>query len=139
MTAARPVPRYSDPIYQSAHDDTFSKPVVKEIETVLPPGVSQADFDGALREFREALGENGVFAGSGLKEYVDPYEIPESGKPRNVPSAAVWSVNVHQRSAFFILIPLTSPSSVEELQVVLKVANKYLVPVWTISRGKNLG
>ena len=92
MAAPRITPRYSDPIYQSAHDDTFAKPVVKDIETVLPPGVSQADFDGALKEFQLALGDDGVFSGSRLKEYVDPYEIPESGKPRSVPSAAVWSV-----------------------------------------------
>lgn len=32
-----------------------------------------------------------------------------------------------------------SPSSVPELQAVLKIANKYVIPVWTISRGKNLG
>lgn len=92
MAAARPAPRYSDSTYQSAHDDTFSKPVIESIEPVLPPGVSQAAFDSALKEFREALGDDAIFAGSKLKEYVDPYEIPESGKPRNVPSAAVWSV-----------------------------------------------
>ena len=138
MATAPSTPRYSDPIYQSAHDDTFSKPVVKDIEPVLPPGVSQIDFDGALKEFLGVLGEDGVFAGNRLKEYVDPYEIPESGKPRNVPSAAVWSVTCPS-IVVIVLTSLSSPSSVEELQAVLKVANKYLVPVWTISRGKNLG
>lgn len=34
---------------------------------------------------------------------------------------------------------MNSPNSVEELQKVLKVANQYRIPVWTISRGKNLG
>ena len=92
MAAARPAPRYSDSTYQSAHDDTFAKPVIKNIDSVLPPDVSQADFDSALKEFRDALGDDAIFAGSRLKEYVDPYEIPESGKPRNVPSAAVWLV-----------------------------------------------
>ncbi|KAG9256520.1 vanillyl-alcohol oxidase [Emericellopsis atlantica] len=31
------------------------------------------------------------------------------------------------------------PSSVEELQQVIRLANKHLVPLWTVSRGKNLG
>lgn len=32
-----------------------------------------------------------------------------------------------------------SPSSVEELQAALKVVNEFKIPVWTVSRGKNLG
>ncbi|RYP80447.1 hypothetical protein DL769_002474 [Monosporascus sp. CRB-8-3] len=121
MAATQPLPRYADPLYQSAHDDTFAKPIIKDIETVLPPGVSRGDFGEALKEIQESLGQDAVFTGSDLREYVDPYEIPESGHERNLPSAAVC------------------PSSVPELQAILKVANKYIIPVWTISRGKNLG
>lgn len=83
-------PRYADPVYQNAHDDTFSQPVVKGIPAVLPPGVSQEDFDKALDQIASALGEHAVFRGENLKEYVDPYEIPESGRERNIPGAAVW-------------------------------------------------
>ena len=32
-----------------------------------------------------------------------------------------------------------SPKSTEQLQQVLRVANQYAVPLWTFSRGKNLG
>lgn len=32
-----------------------------------------------------------------------------------------------------------SPKSVEELQGVLRISNKYMIPVWTFSRGNNLG
>ena len=32
-----------------------------------------------------------------------------------------------------------SPNSTEQLQQVLRVANQYAVPLWTFSRGKNLG
>lgn len=92
MAAPLLAPIYADPIYQSAHDETFANPVIKDIETVLPPEVSQGDFDTAIKEFKEVLGQDTVFTGSDLKEYVDPYEIPESGKERNVPSAAVWLV-----------------------------------------------
>ncbi|KAI1384334.1 putative vanilly-alcohol oxidase [Hypoxylon trugodes] len=114
-------PRYTDPLYQTAHEEAFSKPLFAEIKTVLPPDVSHEDFDSALNQIVEALGKDAIFTGPSLKDYVDPYEIPESGHERSVPSAAVC------------------PSSVPELQAVLKVVNKYKIPVWTFSRGKNLG
>ncbi|XXH06165.1 hypothetical protein Hte_012611 [Hypoxylon texense] len=81
---------YADPIYQTAHDEAFSKPLFAKIETVLPPDVSPEDFALALELLVEALGRDAVFTGSDLKDYVDPYEIPESGHERSVPSAAVW-------------------------------------------------
>ena len=56
----------------------------------MPPGVSQEDLNRALEELKGALGSDSVFNGSDLKEYVDPYEIPEAGKERKLPSAAVW-------------------------------------------------
>lgn len=87
--APQQTPRYADPIYQKAHDETYSKPVIKEIPAVLPPGVSRGEFDNALDQLTSALGENAVFRGEGLKEYVDPYEVPERGS-RNIPGAAVW-------------------------------------------------
>jgi FAD/FMN-containing dehydrogenase len=34
---------------------------------------------------------------------------------------------------------LHSPKNVEETQGVLKICNEYKIPVWTFSRGKNLG
>lgn len=39
-------------------------------------------------------------------------------------------INAHQ---------VDSPATVDELQGVLKIANKYGIPVWTFSRGKNIG
>ncbi len=84
------LPRYADPVYQTAHDDAFSKPLFAKIEAVLPPDVSSEDFAQAIKQITEALGKDAVFTGDDLKDYVDPYEIPESGHGRNVPSAAVW-------------------------------------------------
>lgn len=83
-------PRYADPVYQNAHDTTFSTPVLKGIPATLPPGVSQEDFDKALDQIASTLGDHAVFRGEKLKEYVDPYEIPEGGHERNIPGAAVW-------------------------------------------------
>ncbi|KAJ3571026.1 hypothetical protein NPX13_g5522 [Xylaria arbuscula] len=114
-------PAYADPTYQTAHEEVFSKPLTKEIETVLPPSVSKDDFARAIKKATEVLGKDSVFTGDDLKYYIDPYDIPEVGRVRNIPSAAVC------------------PSSVEELQRFLKVANEYSIAVWTFSRGKNLG
>ncbi|KAI1638387.1 glycolate oxidase [Biscogniauxia mediterranea] len=121
MAAINPALKYADPLYQTAHEDVFSKPLTATIETVLPPGVSKDVFAQAIEKIVGALGKDAVFTGNDLKDYVDPYDIPESGKARSVPSAAVC------------------PSSVSELQSLLKIVNEYRIPVWTFSRGKNLG
>lgn len=90
MVAQEQAPRYADPVYQTAHDETYNTPIVKGIPSVLPPGISQEELDKAISELVAGLGEHAVFTGEKLKEYVDPYEIPESGHERNIPSAAVW-------------------------------------------------
>ncbi len=87
MSTAKP--RYGDPEYQAAHDDTFSYPLTK-LETVLPPGIGQEDFAKLLSELVQATEQNAVFSGESLKDYVDPYDIPEAGTQKKVPSAAVW-------------------------------------------------
>lgn len=140
MVAQQQAPRYADPVYQTAHDETYNTPIVKGIPFVLPPGVSKAEFDKAIAELAAGLGQDAVFTGEALKEYVDPYEIPESGHGRNIPSAAVWYVFAPE----VLLSPpkvnkSSSPTSVEELQKALKIVNAYRIPVWTVSRGKNLG
>ncbi|KAI1076178.1 putative vanilly-alcohol oxidase [Whalleya microplaca] len=119
--ASNSASKYVDPQYQTAHEDLFSNPLTATIETVLPPGISQEEFALALEQIAAVLGRDSVFVGEDLKEYVDPYEIPEADQQRHVPSAALC------------------PSSVLEIQAVLKVLNGYKIPVWTFSRGKNLG
>ncbi|KAI0403219.1 glycolate oxidase [Xylaria palmicola] len=114
-------PAYVDPEYQAAHEDAFSAPLTADIETVLPPGVSQDDFSKAIEQIVGVVGKDAVFTGADLKYYVDPYDIPEAEGARSTPSAAVC------------------PSSVEELQGILKVVNEYKIAVWTFSRGKNFG
>ncbi len=88
--AGQSAPRDADAEYQAAHDDTFSHSLAPDIEAVLPPGLDQEEFARALDELAAAVGKEAVFTGASLKEYVDPYDIPESGQKRTVPSAAVW-------------------------------------------------
>lgn len=60
------------------------------LQHVLPPGVSQQQFDLALTEFENAVGKDYVYRGQLLEEYVDPYELWEKEGKRKMPSAAVW-------------------------------------------------
>ncbi|KAJ9500493.1 hypothetical protein H2202_004288 [Exophiala xenobiotica] len=113
--------RYEDPEYQENHRTLFSGKLLTPLDYVLPPGVSQQDFDIAISEFQKVVGKEHVFTGAHLEEYVDPYELWEKEGKRRMPSGAIC------------------PSSQEELRGVLSVANKHGIPVWTFSRGKNLG
>ena len=88
---------------------------------MLPEGVTQADFDDAIGELREALGADGVIAQDDARigSYTDAYtpRQPED----NAPSAGV------------------APFNVEQIQQVLAVARKRKIPLWTVSTGRNFG
>ncbi len=87
---------------------------------VLPKGMSRANFNRAVTELRAIVGEDYVFADPAT---VIPYQkiyVPDPTH-RHVCSGAV------------------APASVEEVQAIVKVANKYRLPLWTISTGKNIG
>jgi len=81
-------PTYADLAYQAAHEDTFSHPLTVDVESILPPGISRESFDSALTELTGVT--DAVFTGDDIKDYVDPYEIPEAVNQRKIPCAAVW-------------------------------------------------
>jgi hypothetical protein len=116
-----PSQAYLDNEYQSTHYNLFKDSITVSLKPVLPPDLQQSTFDNAIKEYKTAVGEDQVLEGDDLTEYIDPYELQEAEGTRKMPSAAV------------------RPGSIEELQEVLKVSNKYCIPVWTFSRGKNLG
>jgi 4-cresol dehydrogenase (hydroxylating) flavoprotein subunit len=86
----------------------------------LPPGLSQRAFDRALSAFEGAVGKRWVLATEQDRDsYTDLYT---PGDPaQHAPAAAV------------------APGTVEEVQAVVRLANENRVPLWPISRGKNLG
>ncbi|PNS21543.1 hypothetical protein CAC42_902 [Sphaceloma murrayae] len=116
-----PGTRYHDAEYQKHHTKMFDQSLTQPLKPVLPPGLSQEQFEAAVKDFVGVVGKKGVFMGNALKDYVDPFELWEHEGKRKQPSAAVC------------------PENVDQLQAILKVANKHSVPVWTFSRGKNLG
>jgi 4-cresol dehydrogenase (hydroxylating) len=86
----------------------------------LAPGVSKADFAGAIKAMRGVVGDEWV---SGDPEAVMPWGktyIPDPNG-RHVPLGAVC------------------PRTVEEVQEIVRIANKYKQPIWPISTGKNMG
>ena len=86
--------RYWDPEYQQTHRELHSSSLLQPLKIVLPPDVSQEEFDDAIKELVSALGKDSVFTGKALEDYIDPYEIWETEGKGKVPSAAVWSVNL---------------------------------------------
>jgi FAD/FMN-containing dehydrogenase len=88
----------------------------------LPPGVSSKDFSEALKQFEDAVGKEWVFsADEDVDLYRDSYSPFWHEEEEPVPSAAV------------------APDGVEQVQKVVRIANTFKIPLWTISTGKNLG
>ena len=89
--------------------------------TRVPPGVSPADFSAALAQFAQAIGKEWVFTSDeDLDLYRDSFSPYWNEAEDPVPSAAL------------------APNSVEQVQGIVRIANQYKVPLWTISTGKNL-
>ena len=87
---------------------------------ILPPAVSPAVFDRALRDFEGVVGREWVLAtDEDRTTYMDAYAIGDGSD--HAPSAAI------------------APQSVEEIQAILRIANTQKIPLWPVSRGKNLG
>jgi 4-cresol dehydrogenase (hydroxylating) len=90
------------------------------MELVLPPGVTRATYDRALRRFAGVVGADWVFSTDEDRDtFLDPYAIGDAET-----YAAGASV---------------APKSVEEVQAILRIATELKVPMWPFSRGKNLG
>lgn len=88
----------------------------------LPPGVNGKDFSDALKQFAEAIGKEWVYTSEeDVDLYRDSYSPVWNEEEEPIPSAAV------------------APDGVEQVQAIVRIANKYKIPLWTISTGKNLG
>src|SRR5450759_764619 len=87
-----------------------------------PPGVSSKDFSDALRHFEQAVGKEWVFSSEDdANLYRDSYTPFWHEADEPMASAAV------------------APDNVEQVQKIVRIANTYKIPLWTISTGKNLG
>jgi 4-cresol dehydrogenase (hydroxylating) len=87
-----------------------------------PAGVSASDFAAGLKAFAEVVGAEWVFTSQeDVDLYRDAYSILWGEPEERKASAAV------------------APASVEQVQAVVKVANRYRIPLYPVSTGRNLG
>jgi len=87
-----------------------------------PPGVSSSDFAEALRQIEQVIGKQWVFTSD---EDVDLYRdafSPFIGEPEERVASAAFA-----------------PDAVEQVQAIVRVANRYKIPLYPISTGRNLG
>lgn len=88
----------------------------------LPPNVSEADFTAALREFAGIVGDQWLFmSDEDLELYRDSYSILWGEADERTASAAV------------------APDNADQVVELVNVANRYRIPIYPISTGKNLG
>jgi 4-cresol dehydrogenase (hydroxylating) len=84
----------------------------------LPPRLNARDFERAMAEFRTIVGKDWVFTDEAeRKAWRDPM-FPGDVSTLDL-SAAV------------------APANVQEVQAIVKVANKFRIPLWPVSTGKN--
>ncbi len=87
----------------------------------MPPGVSERDFSATLQAFAAVVGAEWVFsAEEDVALYRDAYSPFRDEQEERVASAAV------------------APASVEEVQAIVRIANRYRIPLYPISTGRNL-
>lgn len=90
------------------------------MELIVPPGLSERAFAAALDAFASVVGKEWVLSSDSDRDtYIDSYAI---GDGRN-----------HAASA------AVAPANTEEVQAIVRLANEHKVPLWPVSRGKNLG
>ena len=88
-------------------------------EPQFPPSVDAASAAQAIKAFEAALGADAVFFDDLDRDaYRDKFAIDDA---KHIPLGAI------------------APSKAEEVQAAVRIANDYKIPLWPISRGKNLG
>lgn len=90
--------------------------------TRTPPGISASTFSTALQQFAAIVGKEWVFSSDeDMDLYRDAYSPIRDQPDERTASAAV------------------APQTPEQVQAIIRVANQYSIPLYTISTGKNLG
>ncbi len=88
----------------------------------VPPNVSSADYAQALGEFALAIGQEWVFTSDeDLDLYRDAFSPFMNEPEERIASGAL------------------APVSTEQVQQIVRIANKFRIPLYPISTGKNLG
>src|SRR5947209_8639660 len=84
----------------------------------VPTDMARESVDRALAAIASAIGAE-KFEVEDVSEFADPFGVP--GEDSNLPCGVV------------------SPTSVEDVQAIVRIANEHGLPLWPIGRGKNNG
>ena len=88
----------------------------------IPAGVPEQDFAEAIRRFEAVVGKDWVFTSDeDVALYRDAYSPYWDEPEERLASAAV------------------APNAVEQVQEIVRIANRFKVPLYPISTGRNLG
>jgi hypothetical protein len=126
------VTEYADSVKQKFIDNATKSPVRPRTEPptdlpVLPPGVSRNDFLAAMEELRTIVdGEVQLFDGP----LDDGWYLH---RPLSHDAYTLDSDDYFTNSA------VCAPGNVEQVQSVVIWANKWSIPIYPISMGRNLG
>jgi 4-cresol dehydrogenase (hydroxylating) len=87
---------------------------------LLPPGVSEDQFAEALRHFSDAVGAGAVLSSDEeIAEFRDPFQ--------------------HETWSDYTASAVVMPTTVEQVQEIVRIANRFRIPLWTHSQGRNNG
>lgn len=94
----------------------------------LPPDVSQKIFDNAIEELKREIGEENVILND--KSLADGWylEHPNTHDAFHI---------VDQED--LVCSAIVYPGSTQEVQTIVKWANKFNIPLWPVSMGRNMG
>lgn len=105
---------------------------IPDEDLILPPDFSAAGFRSALVAMGEVVGER--FVQICTQEKMKP---DTEGHYFDLPLEHDLFYTLEKET--FLAGAVVTPGSVEEVSAVVKLANKYLTPLWPISKGRNLG
>ncbi|KAH7090012.1 hypothetical protein FB567DRAFT_316300 [Paraphoma chrysanthemicola] len=99
---------------------------------VLPPDVSGSDFREAIRAIASIVGDQNI-----VVHTTQSMKNDEEGHYFNLPKE--HDLFYVLEKDVFLASAVVSPGSVEDVSQIVKLANKYLLPLWPTSLGRNLG
>ncbi|KAF4422162.1 vanillyl-alcohol oxidase [Fusarium acutatum] len=101
---------------------------MSSLSQVLPPGIGPSEHHQFFDELAKVVGNENISRDASTGALVGPHQQQSYGDPY-----AIVNQDQHLPSG------AVRPASVEEVQQVLRLANQFSIPLWTVSRGRNLG